>query len=143
MHRADVTLMDLRMPVLGGAEAIEAITAEFPDAKIIALTGYQGDTDIHRALEAGARGYLLKDVLRNEVADAIRTVYRDGRVLPSAVAQRLAKFTPRIELTDRELEVLRLVAKGLRNKNLADPIAITDGPLTLHLKPSPHKLDYH
>src|SRR2546425_29766 len=140
-HRPDVTLMDLRMPVMGGAEAIEAITAAFPDAKIIALTTYQGDTDIHRALEAGARGYLLKDVLRNEVADAIRTVYRDGWVLPSAVAQRLARFTPRIELTDRELEVLRLMAKGLRNKNIADAIGRTEGTVKVHVGHVLQKLD--
>jgi DNA-binding NarL/FixJ family response regulator len=140
-HRPDVTLMDLRMPVMGGADAIETITVEFPDAKIIALTTYQGDTDIHRALEAGARGYLLKDVLRNEVADAIRTVYRDGWVLPSAVAQRLAKFTPRIELTDRELEVLRLVAKGLRNKNIADAIGRTEGTVKVHVQHVLQKLD--
>jgi two-component system, NarL family, response regulator len=140
-HRPDVTLMDLRMPVMGGAEAIETITAAFPDAKVIALTTYQGDTDIHRALEAGARGYLLKDVLRNEVADAIRTVYRDGWVLPSAVAQRLAKFTPRIELTDRELEVLGLLAKGLRNKNIADAIGRTEGTVKVHVQHVLEKLD--
>ncbi len=140
-HRPDVTLMDLRMPVMGGAEAIETITAEFLDAKIIALTTYQGDTDIHRALEAGARGYLLKDVLRNEVADAIRTVYRDGWVLPGVVAQRLAKFTPRIELTDRELEVLRLMAKGLRNKNIADAIGRTEGTVKIHVGHVLQKLD--
>ena len=105
-YRPDVVLMDLSMPVMGGAQATEAINSEFPDARIIALTTYEGDVDIHRALEAGARGYLLKDALRTQVADAIRAVHRGGRVVPPTVAQKLAEYTPRVELTDRELEVL-------------------------------------
>ena len=114
-HRPDVTLMDLSRPGMGGVEATRAITAAFPEARIVALTTYEGDADIHRARGAGARGYLLKDVLRNEVADAIRAVDRGDRVLPGAVAQRLAQFTPRVELTERELEVLRLMCRGRRN----------------------------
>src|SRR5260370_7653616 len=98
-HRPDVTLMDLRMPVMGGADAIETITVEFPDAKIIALTTYQGDTDIHRALEAGAGGDLLKDVLRNEVPDPIRTFYPDGWALPTPLPPRSPKSPPPIHLT--------------------------------------------
>jgi two-component system, NarL family, response regulator len=133
MHRPDVTLMDLSMPVLGGSDAIAAITAEFPKARIIALTTYQGDADIHRALEAGARGYLLKDALRHEVADAIRTVFKDGWVLPNTVAQRLAQFTPRVDLTERELEVLRLVAQGMRNKEIADSIGRTEATVKVHV----------
>src|SRR6266853_1879890 len=142
MYRAGLTaVLSLHADLELVAEAVETITAEFPDAKIIALTTYQGDTDIHRALEAGARGYLLKDVLRNEVADAIRTVCRDGWVLPGAIAQRLAKFTPRIELTDRELEVLRLMAKGLRNKNIANAIGRTEGTVKVHVGHVLQKLD--
>ena len=129
----DVTLMDLSMPVMGGVEAIRIIVAEFPSARIIALTTYQGDADIHRALEAGARGYLLKDVLRNELADAIRTVYRMGWILPNAVAQQLAKFVPRVELTNRELEVLNLMAKGLRNKAIAEQIGRTEATVKVHV----------
>jgi DNA-binding NarL/FixJ family response regulator len=132
-HRPDVTLMDLSMPVMGGAQAIEVITAEFPDARIIALTTYEGDADIHRALEAGARGYLLKDALRNQVADAIRSVHRGGRVVPPTVAQKLAEFTPRIELTDRELEVLALIAKGQSNKEIADSIGRTEATVKVHV----------
>jgi DNA-binding NarL/FixJ family response regulator len=132
-HRPDVTLMDLSMPSMGGAEAIRMIVGEFPDARIIALTTYEGDADIHRALEAGARGYLLKDVLRNEVVDAIRAVHRGERVLPGAVAQRLAEFTPRIERTVRELEVLELMAKGFRNKEIAEAIGRTEATVKVHV----------
>ena len=126
-HRPDVALMDLSMPVMGGADAIARIVAEFPDARIIALTTYEGDADIHRALEAGARGYLLKDVVRHEVAEAIRSVHRGGRILPSVIAQRLAEFTPRIELTEREQEVLTFMAKGMSNKEIASAIALCVG----------------
>jgi DNA-binding NarL/FixJ family response regulator len=133
LHRPDVTLMDLSMPVMGGAQATEAITAEFPDARIIALTTYEGDADIHRALEAGARGYLLKDVLRNQVADAIRSVHRGGRVVPATVAQKLAEYTPRIELTDRELEVVSLMAKGQSNKEIAESIGRTEATVKVHV----------
>lgn len=129
----DVTLMDLSMPIMSGVEAIAAIAEAFPAARIIALTTYQGDTDIHRALEAGARGYLLKDVLRNEVADAIRAVWRQGWILPDAVARRLAEYVPRVELTDRELEVLRLMAKGLRNKEIAAQIHRTEATVKVHV----------
>jgi len=132
-HRPDVTLMDLSMPVMGGAEAIARIVAEFPAARIIALTTFQGDTDIHRALEAGARGYLLKDVLRNEVADAIRTVWRQGWILPDAVARRLAEYVPRVELTNRELDILRLMATGLRNKEIAAKIHRTEATVKVHV----------
>lgn len=132
-HKPDVTLMDLSMPHVGGAEAIEKIVAEFPEARIIAITTYQGDADIHRALEAGARGYLIKDVLRHQVADAIRSVYRGGRVVPSAVAQKLAEYTPRVELTDRELEVLAHMAKGLSNKEIAGAIGRTEGTVKVHV----------
>jgi two-component system, NarL family, response regulator len=132
-HRPDVVLMDLSMPVMGGAKATEVITSEFPDARIIALTTYEGDADIHRALQAGARGYLLKDALRNQIADAIRSVHRGGRVVPPTVAQKLAEFTPRIELTERELEVLSLMAKGQSNKEIADSIGRTEATVKVHV----------
>lgn len=132
-HRPDVTLMDLSMPGMGGADATARIVGEFPLARIVALTTYQGDTDIHRALEAGARGYLLKDMLRGEVADAIRTVHRDGWILPNALAQRLAQFVPRVELTPRELEVLQLMARGLRNRAIAEAIGRTEATVKVHV----------
>jgi len=139
-YRPDVVLMDLSMPVMGGAQATEAINSEFPDARIIALTTYEGDVDIHRALEAGARGYLLKDALRTQVADAIRAVHRGGRVVPPTVAQKLAEYTPRVELTDRELEVLSLMATGQSNKEIADSIGRTEATVKVHVLPVLAKL---
>jgi DNA-binding NarL/FixJ family response regulator len=132
-HLPDVTLMDLSMPTMKGADAIERIIDEFPEARIIALTTYEGDADIFRALKAGARGYLLKDVVRHEVIDAIRSVHRGGRVVPAGVAQRLAQFTPRIELTVRELEVLSLMAKGMSNKQIADAIGRAEATAKVHV----------
>lgn len=132
--RPDVTLMDLSMPVMDGVDAIRAITAEFPDARIVALTTFDGDADIHRALQAGARGYLLKDVLRTEVAHAIRAVHRDGWVLPEAVTQRLAAFAPRADLTEREVEVLALVAHGHTNQQIARQIARSEATVKVHVQ---------
>ncbi len=133
-HRPDVVLMDLRMPIMDGVQAIRTITAEFPAARILALTTYEGDADIRRALEAGARGYLLKDMLLTEVITAIRAVRRGDRVIPTAVAARLAEFPERSDLTDRELEVLQLVARGLSNKQVARAIGRTDETVKIHLK---------
>jgi DNA-binding NarL/FixJ family response regulator len=133
-QRPDVALIDLRMPVLDGVGAIRAIRAEFPDARIVALTTYEGDTDIHRALEAGAVGYLLKDMLPTDVIDAIRAVYRGRRVIPPVVAGRLAEYTPRVELTQREREVLEYVARGYSNKDIARAIGRTDETVKIHLK---------
>jgi DNA-binding NarL/FixJ family response regulator len=133
-HQPDVVLMDLRMPEMDGVSAIEAIRAEFPDARILALTTYEGDVDIHRALEAGARGYLIKDMLLTDVLGAIRAVHRGERVIPAAVAAKLAVFTPRIDLTHREVEVLELVAKGLSNRDVAGIIGRTDETVKVHLK---------
>lgn len=130
----DVTLMDLRMPGLGGVEAIRAIRTEFPTARIIALTTYEGDDDIHRALEAGAAGYLLKDTLPTVVVDAVRAVHRGQRVIPPSVAGRLAEFTPRVELTAREREVLEYLARGLSNTDIAQAIGRTDETVKIHLK---------
>lgn len=133
-HQPDVVLMDLRMPVMDGVAAIRAITSEFPAARILALTTYEGDADIRRALDAGARGYLLKDMLLTEVITAVRAVRRGERVIPIAVATRLAEFPERSELTERELEVLQLVARGLSNKEVARAIGRTDETVKIHLK---------
>jgi DNA-binding NarL/FixJ family response regulator len=133
-HHPDVVLMDLRMPGMDGVSAIRAIRSEFPEARILALTTYEGDVDIHRALAAGARGYLIKDMLLSDVLSAIRAVHRGERVIPLAVAARLAEFTPRSDLTEREIEVLQLVARGLSNRDVAGVIGRTDETVKVHLK---------
>jgi DNA-binding NarL/FixJ family response regulator len=140
-HQPDVCLMDLRMPVMDGVEAIRTITTEFPSARILALTTYEGDADIRRALEAGARGYLLKDMLLTDVIRAVRAVRRGERVIPNAVAARLAEFPERSDLTERELEVLQLVARGLSNKEVARVIGRTDETVKIHLKNTFAKLE--
>lgn len=134
LHRPDVVLMDLRMPRMDGLTAIRAIRAGDPNARVLALTTYDGDTDIFRALSAGACAYLVKDVLVGELVSAIRGVAAGHRVIPSFVAGRLAEFTPRLDLTPREVEVLRLVAKGLRNKEIARVIGRADGTVKVHIK---------
>jgi DNA-binding NarL/FixJ family response regulator len=133
-HRPDVVVMDLRMPVMDGIEAIGKILTEFPEARILALTTYEGDADIRRALQAGARGYLLKDMLLTEVIAAIRAVRRGDRVIPIPVADRLAEFAESGDLTERDLEVLRLVARGLSNKEVARAVGRTDETVKVHLK---------
>ena len=133
-HHPDVVLMDLRMPVMDGVEAIRTITAAYPAARVLALTTYEGDGDIRRALEAGACGYLLKDMLLTEVITAVRAVHRGERVIPPAVAVRLAEQPPGSDLTERELEVLTLVARGLANKDVAAAIGRTDETVKVHLK---------
>ena len=134
MHAPDVVLMDLRMPHMDGVAAIQAIRRVRSDARIVALTSYDGDADIYRALSAGASGYLIKDMLGTEVVAAVRAAAAGRRVIPPAVASRLAEFTPRVELTAREVEVLRLTAKGLRNKEIARVIGRTEETVKVHVK---------
>jgi DNA-binding NarL/FixJ family response regulator len=139
-HRPDVVLMDLRMPRMDGTAAIRAIRAADPHALILALTTYDGDADIFRALDAGASGYLIKDMLGDELVKAVRTAAAGKRIIPPVVAGRLAEFTPRVDLTAREVEVLRLVAKGLRNKEIARVIGRTEETVKVHLKHLMQKL---
>ncbi len=131
-HQPDVTLMDLRIPGLNGIEAIAAITRKFPRARIIVLTSFSGDEDIFRALQAGARGYLLKDVKGQELLDTIRAVHAGQRPLPPEIASRLAERIHRSELSPRELEILRLIAKGHSNKEIAAELAISEGIVRVH-----------
>jgi DNA-binding NarL/FixJ family response regulator len=130
----DVALMDLRMPIMDGTAAIRAILDTHPAARIIAVSSYDGDADVYRALAAGACGYLIKDVLGQDVVSAIRAAADGRRVIPPAVAARLAEFTPRVDLTEREVEVLRLAAKGLRNREIARVIGRTEETVKVHLK---------
>ncbi len=139
--RPDIVLMDLSMPVMDGLSATRAILDEFPDARVIVLTTYDGDEDIHRALDAGARGYLLKDMVAADVLNVIRTVHGGQRGIPHAVAAKLAERTPRVPLTPRETEVLSLVAEGLSNAEVAARIGRTEGTVKVHLKNILQKLD--
>jgi two-component system, NarL family, response regulator len=133
-YSPDVVLMDLRMPRLDGIAATRAIVEAHPDARVVALTSYEGDADIYRALDAGACGYLIKDMVGSDVIGAIRTAAAGRQVVPPAVAGRLAEFTPRVDLTQREVEVLRLTAKGLRNRDIGRVIGRTEETVKVHLK---------
>jgi two-component system NarL family response regulator len=131
--RPDVTLMDLRMPGMGGVEAIRAIRREFPDSRVIVLTTYDGDEDIYRALEAGAQAYLLKDMLCDEILAAIRAVHAGQRRIPAAVGTRLADRVTGMHLSDREQRVLELVATGKSNKEIAAALEITEATVKGHM----------
>jgi DNA-binding NarL/FixJ family response regulator len=132
--RPNVVLMDLRMPEMDGISATSAIMRELPETRIIALTTYSGDADVRRALKAGARGYLLKDMLIAHVVNAVRSVHLGQRVLPTAVAERLAEFPYEVELTPRETEVLSLVARGYGNKEVAVHLQRSDETVKAYLK---------
>jgi len=134
IHQPDVTLMDLRMPDTDGIEATRAIRREFPEARIIALTSYDGDQDIYRALEAGVRGYLLKEMVHTEVLRAIRTVHSGKRLMPAEVAERLSEYFPQVALTPREVEVLTLVARGLANREIAERLGTASGTIKMHIQ---------
>ena len=131
--RPDVILMDLRMPELNGVDAIAAIRAQWPSAHIIVLTTYDGDEDIYRALQAGAQAYLLKDTPRVELLDAIRAVARGHKRIPPEVAARLAERIGGPTLTEREVDVLRLMAHGRSNKVIGVELNISEGTVKFHV----------
>jgi DNA-binding NarL/FixJ family response regulator len=133
-HQPDLTLMDLQMPEMDGIEAILAICSEFPQARIIVLTTYQGDAQIVRALKAGARGYLLKGLLRKELLETIRAVHAGKKRIPPEVAAQLAEHATDEMLTSREIDVLRLVAAGNANKLIADQLSISEDTVKGHVK---------
>src|SRR6204780_1972668 len=124
LHRPDVTLMDLQMPGLNGVETIIGIRSEFPNARIIVLTTYTGDVQVLRALKAGARGYILKGHVHRELLDAIRAVHAGQKRIPPEIAADLAEHAVDDELTPREIDVLRLIAAGNANKQIADQLSI-------------------
>lgn len=132
-HRPDVALMDLRMPNFGGVEATMLIRSEFPDSRIIVLTTYGGDEDIHRALSAGARAYLLKDASNDSLVAAIRSVHQGQRHLSAEVSMRLAQHFDANELTSREMEILTLIVRGYRNKKIGQTLGITEGTVKGHI----------
>ncbi|HSL55896.1 MAG TPA: response regulator transcription factor [Pyrinomonadaceae bacterium] len=132
-HTPDVTLIDLRMPVVGGVEAITAIRQNFRDARLIVLTTYDGDEDIYRSLQAGAKGYLLKDVFFEELETAIRTVHAGSRHIPAAIAMRLAERMASSDLTSREMEVLELIVRGQSNKEIGATLTISEATVKSHI----------
>src|ERR687889_227179 len=131
--RPDVLLTDLRMPVMTGVEAIAAIRREWPDARVIVLTTYDGDEDIYRSLQAGAQGYLLKDMFFDELESAIRAVHAGGRKIPGVVAERLAERMGGSDLTGRELEVLKLIVGGRSNKEIGGALGISEATVKSHI----------
>jgi two-component system NarL family response regulator len=132
-ERPDVTLMDLRLPGLSGSEATRAIRHEFPDARIIVLSTYSTDEEIYGALQAGAMAYLLKSVQREELVEAIRKAAAGERHVPPDLAARLAARQPRSQLSPRELDVLRLIVGGKRNKEIAGSLQISEGTVKIHV----------
>lgn len=132
--RPDVTLMDLQMPDLNGIDAIVAIRKEHPQARMIVLTTYEGDVLARRALKAGAAGYILKDMIRTELLDAIRAVHLGRRHIPQKIAAELAEHYSEDDLSDREIEVLRAVAQGKSNKIIASQLFITEPTVKAHMK---------
>lgn len=130
----DVTLMDLRLPGIDGIDVMTAILREFPDAKFIVLTTFSGDAQVLRALKAGARGYLLKDLLRKELLEAIRTVHAGRKRIPAEIAALIAEHASDGILTRREIEVLQLIASGNPNKLVADKLSVSEDTIKMHVK---------
>jgi len=139
-HRPDVTLMDLRLPDMNGVDAMAAIRAEFPEARIIILTTFEGDVEIQRALEAGARGYLLKSMPPKELLDGIRQVHAGKKRIPPEIVAHLAEHLSDETLTSREVEVLRQVAGGNRNRDIAEHLFISEETVKVHVKHVMEKL---
>ena len=133
-HHPDVTLMDLQMREVSGIDAISAIRSEFPDARIIVLTTHAGDFQVSRALKAGARGYLLKGMLRKELLETIRAVYGGHKHLSAEVAAEIAEHVTDDVLTPREIDVLRLIAGGYANKQIAGKLSLTEETVKSHIK---------
>ena len=132
-HKPDVTLMDLRLPNMSGVDAIRAIRGRWPSARFVVLTTYEGDEDIHRALEAGAKGYVIKGMPYQTLIDALLRVHSGGRFLPPPVARALAARMPDSELSAREQEVLRHLVGGMTNKEIANLLGITEATVKCHV----------
>lgn len=139
-HKPDVTLMDLRMPDMSGIDAMSAILAEFPDARIVMLTTFEGDVEIQRSLAAGARGYLLKTMPPKELVEALRQVHAGRKRIPQEIAAQLAEHIADERLTEREIDVLRRVAGGNRNREIAELLTISEETVKVHVKHIMEKL---
>jgi len=140
-HRPDITLMDLQMPEMSGIDAIAEIRSRFPSARIIALTTYRGDVSALRALRAGAVGYLLKSQVLVELMQAIRVVHAGGRRVPPEIAAELAAHLGEIALSEREIQVLRLVAQGNSNMLVSEELGVTEETIKAHMSSIIGKLD--
>jgi DNA-binding NarL/FixJ family response regulator len=132
-HKPDVTLMDLRLPGMSGVDSIRSIRETHPRARFVVLTTYEGDADIHRALEAGAQGYVIKGMPYQTLVEALQRVHTGGRFLPPPVARALASRMPDSELSAREQEVLKLLASGKSNKDIASRLHITEATVKCHV----------
>ncbi|MGA9542882.1 MAG: response regulator transcription factor [Candidatus Sulfotelmatobacter sp.] len=132
-HKPDVTLMDLRLPGMSGVDSIRSIRETHPRARFVVLTTYEGDADIHRALEAGAQGYVIKGMPYQTLVEALQRVHTGGRFLPPPVARALASRMPDSELSAREQEVLTLLASGKTNKDIASTLGITEATVKCHV----------
>jgi DNA-binding NarL/FixJ family response regulator len=139
-HRPDVTLMDLRMPDLSGIDAMSAILGEFPDARVVMLTTFEGDVEIQRALAAGARGYVLKSMPPKELIEVIRQVHAGKKRIPPEIAAQLAEHIADERLTEREIDVLQHVAGGNRNRDIAELLFISEETVKVHVKHIMEKL---
>jgi DNA-binding NarL/FixJ family response regulator len=139
-HLPDVTLMDLRLPDMSGVDTIVSIRSEFPDARIIMLTTFEGDVEIQRALEAGARGYMLKSMPPKDLVEGIRQVHAGKKRIPPQLAAQLAEHMSDEALTTREIEVLRQIAEGNRNRDIGEKLFITEETVKVHIKHIMEKL---
>lgn len=133
-HQPDITLMDLRLPDMHGIDTLIAIRLEFAPARIIILSTFHGDVEIRRALQAGARGFMLKSSPPNELVAAIRQVHSGRKCVPVGVAAHLAEYLADDELTAREIEILTLIAAGNRNRDVADTLSISEATVKVHMK---------
>ena len=139
-HVPDVTLLDLRLPDMSGIDILIAIRTEFPEARVIILTTFEGDVEIHRALQAGARGYLLKNMPPSELLEVIRQVHAGKKRIPAEIASHLAEHMSDENLTEREVEVLRQVADGNKNREIARKLFISEETVKVHIKHIMEKL---
>jgi DNA-binding NarL/FixJ family response regulator len=133
-HRPDLVLMDVRLPDMSGIDAMITIRTEFPDARVIIVTSSEGDAEMRRALEGGARGYMLKSMPPRDLLEAIRKVHAGKKAIPSEIADRLANHYGDEALSEREIQILQQVAEGNRNKDIADKLFISEGTVKVHLK---------
>jgi len=138
--KPDITLMDLRLPDMSGIDAMNSICSEFPEARVIILTTFAGDVEIQRALEAGARAYLLKSMPPKELVDVIRQVHAGKKRIPPEIAAHLAEYYSVEGLTEREIEVLKQIAGGNRNRDIAEKLFITEETVKVHIKHIMEKL---